>query len=111
MTLKGSGAFGLKLNADFQISLQKIGQFVSNCRKGYKFQILLVSFVTKVHYLNEKLPEEFYVVTLEGFGTFGLKLNADFQISLQKIVDLFQTAKKTTNFKFYWFLLPQRYIT
>ena len=33
---------------------KKIGQFVSSCRKGYKFHILLLSFVWKVSWLNQK---------------------------------------------------------
>ena len=111
VTLKGFETFGPKLNSLFQISPRNIGQFVLRCQKGYKFQILLVSFVSKVHYFNQKLSQEFYAVTLKGFGTFGLKLNADFQINFQKIVDLFRTAKKASNFKFYWFLLYQKYIT
>ena len=55
VTLKSCGKFRPKLNADFQISTPKIGQFVSSCRKGYKFQLLVVSFLSKVHYLNQKL--------------------------------------------------------
>ena len=47
MTLKGCGKFGPKLNANFQIRPPKIGQFFSSCRKGYKFQIWLVSLCLK----------------------------------------------------------------
>ena len=33
---------------------RKIGQFVSNCRKGYKFHIWFALFVWKVSWLNQK---------------------------------------------------------
>ena len=46
--------FGPNLKGAFQISPPKIGQFVSNCRKGYKFQILLAFFCLKVSWLNQK---------------------------------------------------------
>ena len=85
MTLKGCGRFGPKVNAAFQISSPKTGQFASSWRKVYKFQILVVSFVWKVHYLNQKLWEEFYLVTLKGVETFGPKLNSLFQISPRNI--------------------------
>ena len=59
--LKGFGTLGPKLNAASQTSppppsqkKKKIGQFVSSCRKGYKFHILLLSFVWKVSWLNQK---------------------------------------------------------
>ena len=48
MTLKNSAKFGPKLNPAFQISPEKIGQFVSSRQIGSKFQILLLSFVWKV---------------------------------------------------------------
>ena len=92
VTLKSSGKFGPKLNANFQISPPKIGQFVSSCQKGYKFQILLVSFVWKVHSLNQKLSHKFYLVTLKGCGKFGPKLNAAFQISPPKIGQLLSSS-------------------
>ena len=58
-----------------------IGQFVSGCRKGFKFYIVLVSFVWKVNCLNQKLRQEFYSVTLKGFRMFQAKLTAAFVIS------------------------------
>ena len=97
--LKGCGKFGPKLNANFQISPTKIGQFVSSCRKGYKFQILLVSFVSKVHYLDQKLSQKFYLVTLKGCGKFGAKRNAHFQISLPKIGQFLSTCRKGYKFQ------------
>ena len=54
VTLKCRGMFGPKLKAAFRISPPKIGQFVLSCWKGYKFQILLLSFVWQVSWLNEK---------------------------------------------------------
>ena len=103
VTLKSSGKFGPKLNANFQISPPKIGQFVSSCQKGYKFQILLVSFVSKVHYLNQKLSHKFYLVTLKGCGKFGQKRNADFQINLPKIGQFLSSWGK--GYKFHILLL------
>ena len=97
--LKGCGKFGPKLNANFQISPTKIGQFVSSCRKGYKFQILLVSFVSKVHYLDQKLSQKFYLVILKGCGKFGVKLNADFQISAPKIGQFLLRCRKGYKFQ------------
>ena len=84
MTLNCFGRFGPKLNVAFQISHWKIGQFVSSCQKGYKFHILLLSFVQKVNCLNQNVWQEFYSVTLKGFTTFQPKVNAAFQISLTK---------------------------
>ena len=110
VTLKGCGKFGPKLNANFQISLPKIGQILLTCRKGYKFQILLVSFVSKVHYFNQKLLQVFYLVTLKSCGKFGPKRNANLQITPSKSVNLFRAAEKATNFIIYCFLLSKRYI-
>ena len=99
MTLKVFGTFGPKLNAASQVSPRKIGQFVSSCPKGYKFQILLISFVWKVHYLNHKLSHKFYLVTLKGCGKFGAKRNAHFQISLPKIGQFLLTCRKGYKFQ------------
>ena len=100
VTLKECGKFGPKLNANFQIRSTKIGQFVSSCRKGYKFQILLVSFVSKVHYFNKKLLQVFYLVTLKSSGKFGPKLNANFQISPPKIGQFVSSCRKGYKFQF-----------
>ena len=107
MTLKGCGKFGPKVNAAFQISSPKIGQFASSWRKVYKFQILVVSFVWKVHYLNQNLSEEFYLVTLKGFETFGPKLNSLFQISPRNINQFVLRCQKGYKFQilvvsFFW---------
>ena len=99
MTLKSSGKFGPKLNANFQISPPKIGQFVSSCQKGYKFEIWLVSFVWKVHSLNQKLSHKFYLVTLKGCAKFGPKLNANFQISPTKIGQFVSSCQKGYKFE------------
>ena len=45
VTLKGFTMFQPKLNAPFQISPPKTGQFLWSCWKGYKFHISLHSFV------------------------------------------------------------------
>ena len=100
MTLKSSGKFGPKLNANFQISPPKIGQFVSSCQKGYKFEIWLVSFVWKVHSLNQKISHKFYLVTLKGCGKSGPKLNANFQISPTKIGQFVSSGQKGYKFQF-----------
>ena len=55
VTLKGHGKFGQKLNPAFQISPKEISQFVWSGRKGSKFQMLLLSFVWKVNFFNQKL--------------------------------------------------------
>ena len=54
MTLKGHANIGQKLNAAFQISHLKIGQFLLSRRMGSKFEILLLSFVCKVDWLCQK---------------------------------------------------------
>ena len=55
VTLKGHGKFEQKLNPAFQISPKQISQFVWSGRKGSKFQMLLLSFVWKVNFFNQKL--------------------------------------------------------
>ena len=44
-----------------------IGQFVSGCRKGFKFYIVLVSFVWKVNCLNQKIFAGVLFSGTEGF--------------------------------------------
>ena len=54
LTLKSHANFGTTLNAAFIISLSKIGQFLLTWWKGSKFHILLLSFVRKENWLNQK---------------------------------------------------------
>ena len=54
LTLKSHANFGITLNAAFHISLPKIGQFLLTWWKGSKFEILLLSFVWKENWLNQK---------------------------------------------------------
>ena len=50
-----------------------------------KISYLIAFFVWKVNGFNQTLSQEFHLVTLKSFGTFGRKLNAAFQINLPKI--------------------------
>ena len=157
--------FGPKQKGAFQISPPKIGQFVSNYRKGYKFQILLAFFCLKVSWLNQKtitevsfcdtkgpckhwaktecffpnqppqnwpvclecvnrvqisnfigfsvwkiswlkqsFSEQFYFVTLKGWGMCWPNLTAAFQISLPKISKFLSSSQIGSKFQI--LLLP-----
>ena len=54
LTLKSHANLGITLNAALLISLPKIGQFLLTGWKGSKFEILLLSFVWKENWLNQK---------------------------------------------------------
>ena len=108
VTLKGHKKFGTKLSCAFQISSNKIGQFVSSGRKGSKFQILLLSFLWRVNYLNQKDSREFYFVTLKSHEKLGPKLSFAFQISAKRIGKLFPACEKSPNFRFYCFLSSEK---
>ena len=94
VTLKGYKKFGTKLSCAFQVSSNKIGQFFSSGRKGSKFQILLLSFLWRVNWLNQKDSQEFYFLTLKSHAKFGPKLSFAFQISPKKLVSCSQHAKR-----------------
>ena len=54
LTLKSHANLGITLNAALLISLPKIGQFLLTEWKGSNFEILLLSFVWKENWLNQK---------------------------------------------------------
>ena len=85
VTLKGCGMCWPKLKAAFQVSAPKIGKFLWRRRIGSKFQILLLSFLWNVSWLNQKPSQEFHFTTLKGSANIGPKLNASFQIKPLKI--------------------------
>ena len=70
---------------------QKIGQFVLSRRKGFKFHILLLSFVWKVSCFNQKLSYEFYFLTLKSHEQFVQNMDFGFQFSpLKNEIIVFQ---------------------
>ena len=102
LTLKSHANFGITLNAAFIISLSKIGQFLLTWWKGSKFHILLLSFVRKENWLNQKPSQEFYFVTLKNHANFGITLNAAFHISpppKKKIGQFLLTGRKGSKFE------------
>ena len=66
--------------------------------KRVQFQILLLYFVWKVQFFNQKPSQEFYFVILKDHGKFGPKLNPAFQISPPKITQFVSRRQKGSKF-------------
>ena len=141
VTLKSHANFGIKLNAAFQISPPKIGQFLSSGRKGSKFHILLLSFVRNINCLNEKTFTGNVFGDTEGPCELWAKTEfcssnkppKNWSISFQrekrshisdfiaffcmesKLLEpdnlLFPKRDKCPNFRFYFFVLSEKQIT
>ena len=141
VTLKSHANFGIKLNAAFQISPPKIGQFLSSGRKVSKFHILLLSFVRNINCLNEKTFTGNVFGGTEGPCELWAKTEfcssnkppKNWSISFQReksshISDfiaffcmesklfepdnlLFPKRDKCPNFRFYFFVLSEKQIT
>ena len=138
VTLKGHANFGLKLNFVLQISPPKIGQFLFSGRNVPTFQILLLSFVWKVNYLNQttfSFQREISAQISDFISLFCLKskllepdnLHRSFILwhwramqilsqnwillpksTPQKLVNFFPAGKKGPNFIFHRFPLSER---
>lgn len=87
---------------------KRIGQFVLSAQKGSKFDILWLSFVWMVNFLNQKPSQEFYFVALNVQGKFGPQLSRAFYISQKKLLNFFQVGEKGPSFIFYCFLLSEK---
>ena len=106
LTLKSHANFGITLNAAFHISLP-IGQFLLTRWKGSKFEILLLSFVWKENWLNQKTITGVLFCDTEEPCKLWDNTECCFPYKpppKKKLVNFFWPDEKGPNLRFYFFV-------